>query len=140
MKHKPYPIIVVGLIWLVLMVVILDSSGPQYKSLYIETLVDGDPTYSEVQDEYFEIELCSVGGKDYIAQKVLSRDTFRLIRVEYRVWGHVNIDGRQYHRTYTYVERFMDSTSFINYMSERGYEMQDQMKIPYCTVYTFKRK
>lgn len=110
---------------LVILTTTICSCGIQYQPLYIKTLTDGSSSITKVQDEYFEIELCSVGGHDYITNKELSMDPLRMIII-------VDEAGE--------VARFMDSASFLNYMSERGYEMQDQIKKPYCTAYTFKRK
>lgn len=109
---------------LAILMIINYSCGLQYKPLYIETAGE-ESSISKFQDEYFEIELCSVAGKDYIAEKFLSRNPVHLIRI-------VDENGE--------VQRFTDSTQFLNYMLERGYEMADQTKRPYCTAYTFMRR
>ena len=83
------------------LVVITLSCGLQYKPLLVENLGDEKVT-SKVEDEYFEIDLCSVGGADFITSKVISHEPLKSIRI-------VNGAGE--------VERFTDSASFLNYMA-----------------------
>lgn len=89
-------------------------------------------TVGIVSSEYFEVSLGSVTYGDnptfYIADHDLpasKEEVFKRLLL-------VNEADSVIH--------FENSTAFLNYMSARGYEMQEQRKKKYSTDYTFKRK
>jgi hypothetical protein len=85
-----------------------------------------------IENDYFEVGLYSVGqGKSYIAEKEIEEP--RSIENFKSVTLYI-VDSTQNPIS------FKSSTEFLNYMSERGYEMVDQEKLKYHTDYTFKRK
>lgn len=85
-----------------------------------------------IETDYFEVGLYSVGqGKSYIAEKEIeepkSIENFKSVTLYV-------VDSTQNPIS------FNNSTEFLNYMSERRYEMVDQQKLKYRTDYTFKKR
>lgn len=89
-------------------------------------------TIKALDTEYFEIGLSSISkGTSYIAQRDIEQSKVgQPFHSEYL--SIVHGDGNVVH--------FNDSNEFLNYMSERGYELVDQSKSKYRTDYTFKKK
>ncbi len=114
---------------LIILMAIACSCGIDNKPIYIATYKSIDSVVvSEVKDDYFEISLHSMqSGTNYKASK------------EYKDsegdWVFIDIVDMEGERI-----RFTNSTEFLNFISERGYEMVDQSKEKYITHYTFKKK
>ncbi len=90
-----------------------------------------DSVYT-VETDYFEISLYLLeGGSGFMAQQEIEKPT--------------SMENFRYKRLYVVdaseePREFTTSTDFLNYMAERGYQMQDQEKFEYRTDYIFKRK
>lgn len=87
---------------------------------------------SKIKSDYFEISLSLLSDSDmYIAtrdlEKPSSMENFRMV-----VLTITNKEGEDI--------KFKGTTEFLNFMSEKGYEMVDQEKSKYSTSYTFKKK
>lgn len=94
--------------------------------------MDFKKSLSVLEDEYFEIDLKSMGDhKTHQAEKDLepltSHETMHSVSIVITDKENLFIP-------------FHSSTEFLNFMSKHGYEMQDQQKAKYHTSYTFKKK
>jgi hypothetical protein len=115
------------------------TSKPK-SELYLHILtVNGDSrkdTVAKVNTEYFEMTLSSRtmqnGDRDYMAHKVLERpEDFEGFRLKEAYLVSEN-DSSMW---------FDSHDSFLNYISERGYDMVDQKpEGKYSIDYTFKKK
>lgn len=90
-------------------------------------------TTTEVASEYFEIGLYSYEGGDHFTTKKDLEDVIDLDHPQNTRSKYFEIVENDS------LKSFSSSTEFLNYMSERGYEMVDQSKLRYHTDYTFKR-
>lgn len=127
-----------------------DSGKIQAKAipvLYIQTITavgTGDKqkmtkAITIINSDYFEVSLNSFGNVNpnqagdsgFRAGKEIESPK---IDVEFRsvFFDVTDKDGT--------ILEFKTSTQFLNFMSERGYEMVDQIKSKYHTDYTFKKK
>ncbi len=87
-------------------------------------------TITIVESDYFEVAL-SQKGDDYLGhQKVVTEVTTTNYKVIY--FTIVQKNGMEI--------KFEHSTDFLNFISERGYEMASQEKNKYGADYVFKRK
>ena len=129
----------------------LDSTEVQKSKaipiLYIQTVTvigtgDKQKTTKEIttiNSDYFEVSLSSYGNVNpnkagdsgFRAGKEIENPK---IDAEFR---YVFFDITDKDGT---ILDFKTSTDFLNFMSERGYEMIDQIKSKYHTDYTFKKK
>jgi hypothetical protein len=96
-----------------------------------ENQITKDSNYV-INTDYFEISLYSASnGSNFWAEKKIeepkSLENFKVVTLYI-------VDKANKPISYT------SSTDFLNYISERGYEMKDQQKFKYHTDYTFKRK
>lgn len=87
---------------------------------------------SQVDSDYFEVSLSELADKaEFIATKDLVKATsskdFKYVFLEV-----TNKEGEAYH--------FATSTDFLNFMSERGFQLIDQKKTKFGGDYTFQRK
>ena len=107
-------------------------------NLKTSTLVNDNPNHKDsiyvVNSEYFEIGLYSytdLQNVTYSAKKEIEQsnisEVFKMVTLSV-------VDASNKDVVYN------NSTEFLNYMSERGYEMTDQEKFKYRTDYTFKKK
>lgn len=116
------------------------SNGASPK-LYIKTTtatgVDDNQvvvdTTTMVDSDYFEVTL-SVMGIGLATYYIGSKDIEKGQSVEDFRWKYFNIVENDS------IVKFNGSGEFINYMSERGYEMVDEQRNKYSNDYTFKRK
>ena len=105
--------------------------------IYIKTTTligqNKSDSLSIVNTDYFDVGLCQFvdRSKGYYAGKDIenptSTENFRSIFFKVS-----NEDGSELY--------FKTSTEFLNFMSERKYEMVSQTTSKYCTDYTFKKK
>jgi hypothetical protein len=95
-----------------------------------ESQVRKDSVYI-LKDNYFEIGLFSYDeGKFYLAKRDLVEP--KSIQNFYAEFIFItNEDGSDY--------KFSNSTDFLNFMADCGYEMVDQKKFDFRTDYTFKK-
>jgi len=115
--------------------IVLDNKDQATLGLYIKTSTTigkiTSDTLTKITSDYFEVTLGSVRGKGYSAGKTIeeatSMENFRFI-----FFAITDKDGNALY--------FKSSADFLNYMSERGYEMADQVKNKYGADYTFKKK
>jgi hypothetical protein len=88
-------------------------------------------TISKVTSDYLEVDLTEMNNKKYKGKKLLqnnySKDNYKAIFFEI-----VDEKGN--------LLWFNNSSEFLNYISERGYEMVDKKETQYHISYTFKRK
>lgn len=87
---------------------------------------------STLTSEYFKIKLESMqSGKFYIAEEsikqvIINKD------IDFEFLNIVDEKGKKL--------EFKNSTEFLNFMAERGYEMKEQIEKKFSFNYTFKRK
>lgn len=88
---------------------------------------------TELKSDYFEIGLYSYSAGYYTTKRELKNmvDEKNLNNSIMQFLEIVEKDS---------VKQFINTTQFLNYMSEGGYEMVDQSKLKYRTDYTFKKK
>ena len=86
---------------------------------------------TQITSEYFEVRLGEVEGQGYRAEKVIE-EAIPGKKFKYVFFIVIDKDG--------HIPYFKSSADFLNYMSERGYAMIDQIKNKYGADYTFKKK
>ncbi len=120
---------------------LLTSCNPKPElrvNLKKSTMINDNPNHKDsiyVEDsEYFEIGLYSYSntkGITYSAKKDIEKPTtsedFKMVTLSI-----VDASNK--------IVVYNNSTEFLNYMAERGYEMTDQEKLEFRTDYTFKKK
>ncbi|MFC2119192.1 hypothetical protein ACFLSY_11170 [Bacteroidota bacterium] len=114
-----------------------ESKKPQ---VYIKTVsavgVDENQvktdTITTIDTDYFEVGLyLMVDETNYTTKKDIVKPT-SIENFKSVFFYLVDNDGMKIN--------FKGSTEFLNFMSERGYEMVDQVKFDYHTDYTFKKR
>lgn len=127
MKKK----IFILLVFILTATICCDHKNPLYMkttTLLQESKLD---TISKVTSDYLEVDLTEMNNKKYKGKKLLqnnySKDNYKAIFFEI-----VDEKGN--------LLWFNNSSEFLNYISERGYEMVDKKETQYHISYTFKRK
>jgi hypothetical protein len=122
-----------------LIILLVVSCGKKYETLYIlNRVVEGYnektdiETVIEMTDEYFQIELQSVqGGKKFIAE-FKKEWTYK---PPYSKLEYIRIVDKDTSLIY-----FLNQGEFLNFMTNKGYEVLSQEQHKYGANYMFKRK
>ncbi len=105
------------------------------KPLYVEKapLSDAPKTVSAFNEDYFEIELAKMEGGSYsIATKGIEENTSTGLPTAFITIVPDEKSSDPIH--------FKESTEFLNFMSDHGYEMVEQKEYKLKNTYTFKKK
>jgi hypothetical protein len=87
---------------------------------------------STIESDYFEVTLSKLSEEPkFIATKKLIKPS-SMENFKYVYFNITDEEGENF--------KFDTSTDFLNFMSERGYNLADQVKNKYGGDYTFKKK
>lgn len=127
-------------IFLFFITVILSCQSKETKHITIKTTtVKGQSgreqrkdSISIVSSEYFNVNLESVNNGEFYVARESVRESIVGSEIDFELINVVDDKGKEL--------RFKDSTQFLNFMGERGYEMKEQKEKKFSFSYTFKRK